>query len=133
LLSYPAGPRHRHRQHTTENVDFEAWQLAHMGYDVERRVYDLIRQLKCLPWWEGYYADRVAAGDRKSPELDGFHFLLRGIDLHRMYQHGWAGNYADTIAVLEPPDWRTRWGHVWQGRLRWALVGWHLVPHRRPS
>jgi hypothetical protein len=117
----------------TENVDFEQWQKGHLGYDAERLVYDLLRQLKCLPWWESYYQARVDYGDRKSPELDGFHFLLRGIDLQRMYKNGWEGNYVQTIEVLHQPRWRERWHHWYMGRLRPKLVGWHLLWHRQPG
>lgn len=113
-------------------MDFEHWQRGHLGYDAERLVYDLLRQLKCLPWWERYYSARLDRGDGKQPELDGFHFLLRGISLQKMYNQGWDGNYVDTIQVLHTPSWKERWHHFYMGRLRPKLVGWHLLWHRRP-
>jgi hypothetical protein len=110
-------------------VDFEAWQKGHLGYDAERLVYDLVRQLKCLPWWESYYSARVDRGDQKQPELDGFHILLRGIVLQKMYKQGWDGNYIDTISVLHTYTWKERWHHWYMGHLRPKLVGWHLFRH----
>lgn len=47
---------------SAENVDFEQWQKTHLGYDVEQLVYDMLRQLKCLPWWDDYYMHRVEKG-----------------------------------------------------------------------
>lgn len=55
-LSLPS--LHNSHNQTTENVDFEQWQTRRLGFDLERQVYDLLRQLKCLPWWESYYQDR---------------------------------------------------------------------------
>lgn len=40
--------------------------------------------LRCMPWWEAYYDERVTLGDRKTPDLDGFHYLLRGIELWKV-------------------------------------------------
>jgi len=40
--------------------------------------------LRCMPWWDGYYEARLALGDRKTPALDGFHYLLRGIELPKV-------------------------------------------------
>jgi hypothetical protein len=37
--------------------------------------------LRCQPWWDAYYQARTALGDRRTPRLDGFHYLLRGIEL----------------------------------------------------
>eukprot|EP00775_Hariotina_reticulata_P005673 gene5673-5911_t len=56
-------------------------------------VYDLIRQLKCQPWWQDYYQIQLAKGDQAYPQLDGFHLLVRGIELDKLYMRGWKGNY----------------------------------------
>jgi hypothetical protein len=40
--------------------------------------------LRCMPWWDAYYQERLALGDRKTPDLDGFHYLLRGIELPKV-------------------------------------------------
>lgn len=40
--------------------------------------------LRCMPWWEAYASARAAAGDAPAPRLDGFHTLLRGIELDKV-------------------------------------------------
>jgi len=55
------------------------------------QVYEWIRMLRCMPWWDAYYRDRVALGDRKTPDLDGFHYLLRGIELPKVGVWGFGG------------------------------------------
>lgn len=49
-----------------------------------RQVYEWIRMLRCMPWWDDYYQERLGLGDRKTPDLDGFHYLLRGIELPKV-------------------------------------------------
>jgi hypothetical protein len=56
----------------------------HLGYDLELKVYEWVRMLRCMPWWDAYYEERVALGDRKTLKLDGFHYLLRGIQLPKV-------------------------------------------------
>jgi hypothetical protein len=57
----------------------------HLGYDLELKAYEWVRMLRCRPWWNDYYDARVALGDRATPALDGFHFLLRGIELPKVW------------------------------------------------
>jgi hypothetical protein len=115
-----------------ENVNFQQWQISQLGFDLERKVYDLMRMLKCQPWWESYYLDRVDRGDRKTPDLDGFHFLLRGLDMQRMYKLGWDGAYLQYIEQLYQPGVLQRWKHWYQGHLRPQMVGWSLLRHAAP-
>jgi hypothetical protein len=70
------------------SIAFEDWMRQHLGYDLELKVYEWIRMLRCMPWWDAYYEERVALGDRKTPDLDGFHFLLRGIELPKVRGDG---------------------------------------------
>lgn len=51
---------------------------------------------------------KVAKGDRQTPQLDGFHFLLRGIELDKLYVRGWRGNYE---AILRGTSARERVQH----------------------
>lgn len=58
------------------------------------QVYELIRMLHCQPWWEAHYTERVELHhDRETPDLDGWHYLLRGIEFERQYKQvgevGW--------------------------------------------
>ncbi len=68
-------------------IDWQAWMAQHLGYDLERKLYDLIRMLKCAPWWEEYEMHRLKVHhDKGTLPLDGFHYLLRGIEFDRMYK-----------------------------------------------
>lgn len=112
-------------------VDFERWALREFGYDVERRVYELVRQLACTEWWPSYHAARVARGDRRTPDLDGFHFLLRGIELDKMYRLGWSGVYEELLEGRLTA--RDRLLHRWRKGVRPRLVGWGLLKAPRPT
>ena len=57
---------------------------ARLGYDLELKAYEWVRMLRCQPWWDSYEEARVALGDRATPELDGFHHLLRGIEMDKV-------------------------------------------------
>jgi hypothetical protein len=54
---------------TTEGVDFVPYAQQLLGYDLERRVYDLIRQLKCQSWWEAYYQIQVSPARGMIPSV----------------------------------------------------------------
>eukprot|EP00877_Chromochloris_zofingiensis_P001671 jgi/Chrzof1/11504/UNPLg00437.t1 len=105
-------------------TQWEPWSQAHLGYDIERKVYDLVGMLKCQPWWEEYYQDRVGRGDRRTPDLDGFHYLLRGIELDKLYQRGWSGNYIRLLRGLTTTE---RLRHYYFGYSRPTLITCILI------
>lgn len=69
---------------TKGRVPFEDWMRERLGFDLELKAYEWVRMLRCMPWWDSYASERAALGDRKTPPLDGFHHLLRGIELDKV-------------------------------------------------
>ncbi|GBF93077.1 hypothetical protein Rsub_05688 [Raphidocelis subcapitata] len=107
------------------HIHWEDWMNRHLGYDLELKIYEWIRMLRCLPWWDGFYERRVALGDRKTPQLDGFHFLLRGIELPKLYRAGWTGNYE--VLLRETLTLQDRRHHAYNKKARPRLAAWHLA------
>eukprot|EP00879_Flechtneria_rotunda_P028524 GHRR01030650.1.p1 GENE.GHRR01030650.1~~GHRR01030650.1.p1 ORF type:complete len:100 (-),score=3.53 GHRR01030650.1:820-1119(-) len=46
-----------------EDIDFPSHIHTLVGFDFERSNYDLIRHLKCQPWWNNYYNTQVCTVD----------------------------------------------------------------------
>ncbi|KIZ05690.1 hypothetical protein MNEG_2267 [Monoraphidium neglectum] len=111
-------------------VHWEDWMRQHLGHDLEHKVYEWIRMLRCMPWWDAYYQERLALGDRKTPDLDGFHYLLRGIELPKLYRAGWTGNYQAQLQGLSFGDWRN---HAWNLRARPKLAALGLAQRWDPA
>ncbi|KAI8468938.1 MAG: mannosyltransferase putative-domain-containing protein [Monoraphidium minutum] len=111
-------------------VSWEDWMRDHLGEDLEHKVYEWVRMLRCMPWWEPYYEARLALGDRKTPDLDGFHYLLRGIELPKLYRAGWTGVYEALLEGLSFGDWRA---HKWNKGPRPRLAAWGLSRRWHPG
>ncbi|GBF98544.1 pantothenate synthetase [Raphidocelis subcapitata] len=105
-------------------VPWEDWMKRNLGYDLELKVYEWIRMLRCMPWWEAYYARRLDAGDDPTPPLDGFHELVRGIELDKLYRAGWTGNYQRLLEGATAADAAR---HAWNRAARPRLAGLGLA------
>jgi hypothetical protein len=107
--------RRRWQELRPGRIAFAPWITTHLGYDLERYCYQLLRALRCSPWWDAYHKERLGSGERPMGRLQGFHTVVRGMDFMRMYQRGWRGPYEELLPAL---GWVDRWKHWYFGVLR---------------
>ncbi|KAJ9529574.1 hypothetical protein QJQ45_013920, partial [Haematococcus lacustris] len=70
----------------SQPLPFIDWAVTQLGYDVERYAYELVRALRCAPWFGEYYRMRLRRGDAAMVPFNGPHELVGGMHLVEWYR-----------------------------------------------
>lgn len=96
---FDAGYTRRWQVMEPEHLDFKTYSLANFGEDLEKVIYNILRRLRCAPFFDAYEAQRIRMGDGDQwrGSEPGFHNIIEGVDFVDAYHRGFSGNFERLI------------------------------------